>query len=59
EEHGSLFTSLEIVKRNILKYEQAHLNEEMRECFQGARFKAFEWDGMAIFDAESYAKIIE
>ncbi|KAJ7461683.1 hypothetical protein B0H11DRAFT_1923375 [Mycena galericulata] len=60
EEHGSLFTSLEIVKRNILKYEQlkyqcyAHLNQELRECFQGAGFKAFEWDGMAIFEAEKY-----
>ncbi|KAJ7461818.1 hypothetical protein B0H11DRAFT_116613 [Mycena galericulata] len=58
-EYGSLFASLEIVKTNILKYEQAHLNKEMRECFQGAGFKASEWDGMIVFEAESYAKIME
>ncbi|KAJ7918893.1 hypothetical protein B0H13DRAFT_1458921, partial [Mycena leptocephala] len=59
EVHGPLFTSLDIVKKNLVKYEQAHSNEEMLQQFQAAGFTKSEWDGMAIMEAESYAKLME
>ncbi|KAJ7143892.1 hypothetical protein C8R44DRAFT_864906 [Mycena epipterygia] len=57
--HGPLFCSLEIVKTNLVKYEQAHSNQEMLDFFQGAGFQVPDWDGLLIFEAESYAKIME
>ncbi|KAF8206287.1 EthD domain-containing protein [Mycena galopus ATCC 62051] len=60
EKHGPLVTTLDIVKQNLLKYEQGHTNypvlEQMAQM-TGAPIP--EWDGMAIFEAESYAKFFE
>ncbi|KAJ7773436.1 hypothetical protein B0H16DRAFT_1512344 [Mycena metata] len=46
--HGALFSSLEVVKKNLLRYEQAHTNESVLSA-----------DAMGIFEADSYAKIFE
>ncbi|KAJ7634692.1 hypothetical protein FB45DRAFT_909581 [Roridomyces roridus] len=61
ESHGPLIGSIEIVKKNILKYEQAYPNEELMAALKagGANVPGLDWDGMVIFEAESYAKIIE
>ncbi|KAJ7126869.1 hypothetical protein C8R44DRAFT_617351 [Mycena epipterygia] len=62
ETHGNLFSSLAIAKTNLLKYEQAHTNQSvLLQVAQsmGAPMTESEWDGMAIFEGESYAKIFE
>ncbi|KAJ7624108.1 hypothetical protein DFH06DRAFT_1340144 [Mycena polygramma] len=59
EVHGPLFPKLDIVRKNILKYEQAHLNEKMQEYFRVGSLTAAEWDGMVTFESESYEKIME
>ncbi|KAJ7131587.1 hypothetical protein C8R43DRAFT_1207626 [Mycena crocata] len=58
ESHGTLFSSLEIVKTNLLKYEQAHMNDAvLQQIFQVMGTPMAEWDGMVIFEGESYEKI--
>ncbi|KAJ7634694.1 hypothetical protein FB45DRAFT_1025624 [Roridomyces roridus] len=59
EVHGPLVASIEIVKKNILKYEQAYPNAELSAGLKagGANVPSLDWDGMTIFEAESYAKI--
>ncbi|KAJ7808561.1 hypothetical protein B0H13DRAFT_2686113 [Mycena leptocephala] len=59
EVHGPLVVSLAIVRENLVKYEQAHSNEGMLQQFQEAGFRKSEWDGMAIMEAETYAKLME
>ncbi|KAJ7261845.1 hypothetical protein B0H12DRAFT_1013346 [Mycena haematopus] len=62
ETHGPLFSSLDIVKKNILKYEQAHTNEAvLKQITKMNQLSGApnEWDGIAIFEAESYEKISE
>ncbi|KAJ7749714.1 hypothetical protein B0H16DRAFT_1551135 [Mycena metata] len=59
EVHGPLFASLPIAKSSIMKYEQAHANTAALQSLQAAGLKALEGDGMVIFEAESYEKIIE
>ncbi|KAI0633462.1 hypothetical protein C8Q77DRAFT_1217856 [Trametes polyzona] len=60
EVNGPLFTSLEIVKKNILKYEQHHYNNSF-EAGIAANGYALpqEYRGVAVFEAESYEKILE
>ncbi|KAJ7903412.1 hypothetical protein B0H14DRAFT_2664821 [Mycena olivaceomarginata] len=59
--HAPLVSSLNIVKTNLLKYEQAHTNETMITQLtpMALPFPLSEWDGIAIFEAESYAKFFE
>ncbi|KAJ7634691.1 hypothetical protein FB45DRAFT_472101 [Roridomyces roridus] len=61
EVHGPLIASIEIVKKNLLKYEQAYPNAELQAALKagGANVPDLDWDGMAILEAESYAKIVE
>ncbi|KAJ6531921.1 EthD domain-containing protein [Mycena capillaripes] len=60
EKHGPLFSSVDIVKTNLLKYEQAHTNEGVnQQVAQMMGIPMPEWDGIAIFEGESYAKIFE
>ncbi|KAJ7475961.1 hypothetical protein FB451DRAFT_1173905 [Mycena latifolia] len=55
--HAALFSSLEIVKTNLIKYEQAHINESV--LIDGMKAPMPEWDGMVIFEGESHANIFE
>ncbi|KAJ7164397.1 hypothetical protein C8R46DRAFT_1278670 [Mycena filopes] len=60
--HATLFTSLDIVKTNLFKYEQAHTNDSVMQQTEMAQMLGAaqsEWDGMVVFEAESYAKIFE
>ncbi|KAF5365114.1 hypothetical protein D9758_011026 [Tetrapyrgos nigripes] len=59
EHHSQLFLSLDIVKRNILKYEQLHVNQKTRKLFQSLGVASIDCDGAALFEAESYEKIFE
>ncbi|KAF8899394.1 hypothetical protein BD779DRAFT_1429099, partial [Infundibulicybe gibba] len=53
--HARLFSSVPIVKQNLLKYEQAHMNEQP---VNSIGFPAAKWDGIAVFEATSYDKIL-
>lgn len=59
--HGELFRSLEITKKNILLYQQATPNQRMNDTFATATGMVTlgQWDGMAIFEAESWPKLLE
>ncbi|KAF5385132.1 hypothetical protein D9615_000971 [Tricholomella constricta] len=59
--HAELFTSLETVKKNVIKYEQAHVNDKYITAPQAMAMglTAPDWDGFAVFDAESYDKLFE
>lgn len=61
-EHGRLFMSLDIVKKNLTKYEQLHFNHDAVRSLTAASSSAPEansyW-GMAIFEAESFDKLTE
>ncbi|KAJ7455336.1 hypothetical protein B0H11DRAFT_252492 [Mycena galericulata] len=60
ETHAGLFQSLDIVKTNCLKYEQGHVNEPMLlQLVAAMGLTKPEWDGLVVFEAESYAKIFE
>ncbi|KAJ7364155.1 hypothetical protein DFH08DRAFT_267430 [Mycena albidolilacea] len=59
ETHGPLVNSLDVIKTNLLKIEQAHVNESVIAHLTQMPFGPSEWDGIAIFEAESYAKIFE
>ncbi|KAJ7691627.1 hypothetical protein B0H17DRAFT_559331 [Mycena rosella] len=57
--HSALFASLKIVKTNLIKYEQAHINQSALMQIHRIGGAPCEWDGMGTFEAESYAKIFE
>ncbi|KAJ7030366.1 hypothetical protein B0H16DRAFT_1512346 [Mycena metata] len=58
--HRALFSSLKIVQSNLTKYEQAHMNDNIFQQTAGAMgAPPSQWDGVAIFEGESYAKIFE
>ncbi|KAJ6468121.1 hypothetical protein C8R47DRAFT_1151915 [Mycena vitilis] len=59
EVHGPLFAGLDIVKKNLLKYEQAHRNDKIAESLQAGGLAVAEWDGMVVFEGESYEKVME
>ncbi|KAJ6531922.1 hypothetical protein B0H19DRAFT_1273101 [Mycena capillaripes] len=60
EKHGPLFSSVDIVKTNLLKYEQAHTNDGVnQQLAQIMGVPIPEWDGIVTFEAENYAKILE
>ncbi|KAJ7158628.1 hypothetical protein C8R46DRAFT_395815 [Mycena filopes] len=60
EQHAALFSSLDIVKTNLVKYEQAHTNDAvLQQMAQTLGAPPSEWDGIVIFEAESYPKIFE
>lgn len=59
-EHGKHFMSLDIVKKNLTKYEQFHFNNELNsKVCEGMQTEATPFWGMAVFEAESYEEILE
>ncbi|KAI0344605.1 hypothetical protein BDW22DRAFT_1326392 [Trametopsis cervina] len=60
EEHGKIFMSLDIVKKNLTKYEQFHFNLDMNNKLSEAMGTVPSpfW-GLVMFEAESYDKIME
>ncbi|KAI0645369.1 hypothetical protein C8Q79DRAFT_911072 [Trametes meyenii] len=60
ENHAPLFSSLPIVKKNLLKYEQYHI-DNATTAIVARRFQQepTAWAGQVIFEAESLEKILE
>ncbi|EKM54102.1 uncharacterized protein PHACADRAFT_96414 [Phanerochaete carnosa HHB-10118-sp] len=59
EEHSKVFTSIAIVKKNLTKYEQFHFNPTVNQALQTQGSPALPHAGMAIFEAESYEKLMK
>ena len=57
-QHYKAFSSMDVVKQNLLKYEQCHQNAAQLQKFKDAGFTVPDFDGIAIFEAESYDKIM-
>lgn len=58
-EHPKLFNSLEVVKRNILKYEQAHANEVVSQALTESGLTVAPFDAMSIFEAPTFEALME
>ncbi|KAI5982605.1 hypothetical protein EDC04DRAFT_1796389 [Pisolithus marmoratus] len=58
-EHPKLFNSLEVVKKNILKYEQAHANEMVSKALTDSGLTVAPFDAMAIFEASTFDALTE
>ncbi|KAI6101505.1 hypothetical protein EDD16DRAFT_1874742 [Pisolithus croceorrhizus] len=58
-EHPKLFNSLEVVKRNILKYEQAHANEVVSKALTDSGLTVAPFDAMSIFEAPTFEALME
>ncbi|KAF8899395.1 hypothetical protein BD779DRAFT_1465317 [Infundibulicybe gibba] len=56
--HARLFSSVPIVRQNLLKYEQAHTSEQTIPLINSIGFSTAKWDGIAVFEATSYDKIL-
>ncbi|KAF5344879.1 hypothetical protein D9758_011553 [Tetrapyrgos nigripes] len=59
EHHSQLLLSLEIFKKNVLKYEQLHINQQTKDLLQSLGAALIECDGVVILEAESYEKLFE
>ncbi|KAI0700881.1 hypothetical protein BC835DRAFT_1265684 [Cytidiella melzeri] len=60
QEHGRTFMSLDIVKKNLTKYEQFHFDIDVNSNLSAAMNTApSPYWGMCVFEAESYEKITE
>ncbi|THU99636.1 hypothetical protein K435DRAFT_658591 [Dendrothele bispora CBS 962.96] len=59
EKHSQLILSQGIVKKNLLKYEQLHVNENARILLQQLNVPLIDCDGAVIFETESYEKFFE
>ncbi|KAG7100205.1 hypothetical protein E1B28_001980 [Marasmius oreades] len=64
--HSKIFMDLEITKKNILKYEQLHVNQEWKERLAeshwnlgNSRLRVPDYDGVVVFEGESLEKITE
>ncbi|KAF5358794.1 hypothetical protein D9758_008599 [Tetrapyrgos nigripes] len=57
EDNSKLMLSLDIVKKNLLKYEQLHVNQQMKTQLQSFGVGLIQCDGAAICEAESYQKV--
>ncbi|KAK7051502.1 hypothetical protein VNI00_004476 [Paramarasmius palmivorus] len=58
ETHGPIFTSTEVAKQNIMRYEQLHVNQVAKQRLEAAGFKVPDFDGVVVLEAESYDKIV-
>ncbi|KAI0674974.1 hypothetical protein C8Q78DRAFT_1009866 [Trametes maxima] len=60
ENHASLFSSLPVVKKNLLKYEQYHIDSTTTAAVaRQFQQEPTAWAGQVIFEAESLEKILE
>ncbi|KAI5998223.1 hypothetical protein EDD15DRAFT_2244428 [Pisolithus albus] len=58
-EHPKLFNSLDVVKKNILKYEQAHANEVVSQALTESGLTVSPFDAMSIFEAPTFEALME
>ncbi|KAG5638508.1 hypothetical protein H0H81_012313 [Sphagnurus paluster] len=57
--HAEDFLSLDITKKNIIKYERAYPNSKYIADAESKGFPVPDWDGVVLLDGESYEKILE
>jgi len=57
--HGETVMSLKVVQKNILKYEQFHFDPVVNDQLAAQGVHKLPYYGMGIFEAESYAKLME
>ncbi|KIJ66596.1 hypothetical protein HYDPIDRAFT_109667 [Hydnomerulius pinastri MD-312] len=57
-EHPKLFHSLDIVKKNIVKYEQAHANEVVSKAIAEAGLTVSPFDAQATIEAASFESLM-
>ncbi|RDB24417.1 hypothetical protein Hypma_008454 [Hypsizygus marmoreus] len=58
-QHAPLFMSLDVVKKNILKYEQAHTNDTWVKTPEALGVQPMDWDGVVVMEAETHEKLFE
>ncbi|PBK69045.1 hypothetical protein ARMSODRAFT_957358 [Armillaria solidipes] len=56
-QHAELFKSTEMSK-NVLKYDQMHVNDETNALLKQMGAPTCDWDGIAIMEGESFEKIL-
>ncbi|KAL0569240.1 hypothetical protein V5O48_012727 [Marasmius crinis-equi] len=59
EDHAPIFLGLDIVKKNILFYEQLHVNQEVKKQMQSVGAPVADYDGVVVFEGESLQKLQE
>ncbi|KAI0093342.1 hypothetical protein BDY19DRAFT_421693 [Irpex rosettiformis] len=59
QEHSKLFTSLDIVKKNLTTYEQYHLHQPTIQILTAQGVTPVSFYGVAIFEAVSMEKVLE
>lgn len=56
--HGPIFLNTQIAKQNLIRYEQLHVNQTAKQMFEAAGYKVPDFDGVVVFEAESYEKLV-
>ncbi|KAL8826267.1 MAG: hypothetical protein Q9191_003906 [Dirinaria sp. TL-2023a] len=59
ESHPKVCDSLPIFKKNILKYEQVHVDKESAQSWKDAGHAVTDYDGIVVLEAASEDKIRE
>ncbi|KAJ8083451.1 hypothetical protein PM082_009325 [Marasmius tenuissimus] len=57
--HTDLFLNTAAVKRNMLKYEQLHVNQEWKQKFASEGYNVPDFDGIMIAEAATMDKVLE
>ncbi|KAK1227143.1 hypothetical protein PQX77_009883 [Marasmius sp. AFHP31] len=57
--HTDLFLNTAAVKRNMLKYEQLHVNQEWKQKFASEGYNVPDYDGIMIAEAATMDKVLE
>ncbi|KAK1223569.1 hypothetical protein PQX77_013556 [Marasmius sp. AFHP31] len=57
--HAKLFLNTTAVKRNMLKYEQLHVNQEWKQKFADEGYNVPDYDGIMVAEAATMDKILE
>ncbi|KAL0058982.1 hypothetical protein AAF712_014319 [Marasmius tenuissimus] len=57
--HADLFLNTAAVKRNMLKYEQLHVNQEWKQKFASEGYNVPDYDGIMIAEAATMDKVLE
>ncbi|THU98420.1 hypothetical protein K435DRAFT_856659 [Dendrothele bispora CBS 962.96] len=59
EQHSQVMLSLDAAKKNLLKYEQLHINANTKALLQTLNAPLIDCDGAAILEAESYETLFK
>ncbi|KAL0580556.1 hypothetical protein V5O48_001465 [Marasmius crinis-equi] len=59
EVHAPIFLGIDIVKKDVLLYEQLHVNQEVKKQLQAAGTQVPKYDGVVVIEVESLEKVLE